>query len=85
MEYALLLHSSFPAPPAGLVSVYLSTDYSKLEDLIDPVLKLGYSGVDAGLVLLRASNAPADHPGQHEAAVLSLHYHRPAAVALAKG
>ena len=65
--------------------LYLTTDYSKLEDLIDPVLKLGYSGVDAGLVLLRASNAPADHPGQHEAAVLSLHNHRPAAVALVKG
>ena len=65
--------------------LYLTTDYSKLENLIDPVLKLGYSGVDAGLVLLRASNAPADPPRQHEAAVLSLHYHRPAAVALVKG
>lgn len=76
--------SNFPTPPRMDSSLYLSFASSKLEDLIDPVLELGYSRVDAGLVLLRASDAPTDHSGEHEAAVLSLHHHRPTAVALRK-
>ena len=86
-ENALLFHPNFPAPCTTDGFVFLSInsiDSSKLEDLIDPVLELGYSRVDAGLVLLRASDAPTDHSGEHEAAVLSLHHHRPTAVALRK-
>ena len=56
---------------------------SVLEDLVDPVSELGDPGVDPGLVLLRAPDAPADDAAEHVAAVRGAgHRHRAAAVPL---
>ena len=47
----------------------------KLQDLVNPRLELRYSGVDTGLVLLCAANAPTYHSVKHETPIGLLNHH----------
>ena len=56
--------------------------FSELQDLVDPIPEVTYPRVNSGLILLGASDAPTDDPGEHEAIIPPLHDHRAAAIAL---
>ena len=66
----------------GTGTSVLTTLDLELQDLVDPVPKVRYPGVDARLVLLRAADAPADDASQHEATVAFLDDHWASAVTL---
>lgn len=58
----------------------------ELQYLVDPVAECGDARVDAGLVGLRAADAPRDDAAQYEARVsLALYYHWPTAVSYVTG
>ena len=60
----------------------LASPSLELKNLVDPIFKLRDPCVDAGLVLLCTTNAPADDPGEHEPSVWPLDHHWAAAVTL---
>ena len=56
--------------------------FLELKNLVDPVPELRDPSVDTWLVLLCATDAPADDSGQHEPSVRPLNHHRPTTVTL---
>ena len=68
--------------PSSFFFATLLLFFLELKNLVDPVPELRDPSVDTWLVLLCATDAPADDSGQHEPSVRPLNHHWPTTVTL---